>query len=154
MGDFQGVLLHEVLNSLALRVDTAIVCHRDVHQLLAHLDLLGRYIHLRPSPCVELRDVIGLRIHVFKTDLLFSVRRAVVQIRKLHLVELFVAKEDLAWAEIGVDHVLAVDQLKQVNDLKADVNRLNLSEEGRLAFDLAARHYRFLHGCIIAGLGK
>ena len=75
-----------------------------------------------------------------------------IQIRKLHLVELLVAKEDLAWAEIGVDHVLAVDQLEQVNDLKADVNRLNLSEEGRLAFDLAARHYRLLHGSIGAGL--
>ena len=78
-----------------------------------------------------------------------------IQIRKLHLVELLVAKEDLAWAEIGVDHVLAVDQLEQVNDLKADVNRLNLSEEGRLAFDLAAWHYRFLHGRgIRAGLGQ
>ena len=50
-------------------------------------------------------------------------------------------------------HVLAVDQLEQVNDLEADVNRLNLSEEGRLAFDLAARHYRFLHGGVGARLG-
>ena len=40
------VFLHEVLNGLAFGVDAAIMCHSEVTQLLAHLDLFGRNIGL------------------------------------------------------------------------------------------------------------
>jgi len=56
------------------------------------------------------------------------------------LIELFVAKEDLTWAQVSVDHAFLVNELEQVNNLQADIDRFDLSEESRHAFLLATRN--------------
>ena len=80
VGDLDGVLLHEVLNALALNVYPAIVCHSDVHELMADLHLLRGDVLLRPRPCVEARNVVGLALHVLEADLLFRIVGAVEQV--------------------------------------------------------------------------
>ena len=52
-----------------------------------------------------------------------------IQVGKLHLVQFLVAQEDLARAQICMHHALVMDQLEQVDDLKADIDRFYLGEE-------------------------
>ena len=85
------VFLHEVLDGLAFGVDAAIVCHCEVTEFLAHLDLFRRDIRLRASPCVELRHIVLLAFHIMEADLPVRIRRTVEQILELHLGELFIS---------------------------------------------------------------
>ena len=61
-----------------------------------------------------------------------------IQVGELHLVESFVTKENLAGAEIRMDDALLMDKLEKVDDLKANIDRLDLGEKGRHALLLAA----------------
>ncbi len=45
-----------------------------------------------------------------------------VQVQKLHAIQSFVAEENFIWTQISVHHIFLMNQLKQVNDLKAYVN--------------------------------
>ena len=98
--------MHKVLDGLALSVHTAVMSHGDVHQLLAHLDLLRRDILWVTCPCIKLGNIVGLTLDPLEADGLLSVCRAVVKVTELHLIELLVPKEDLRRTQVGVDHIL------------------------------------------------
>jgi hypothetical protein len=63
-----------------------------------------------------------LHLNIAETDLFFGVCCAVIKIEELHAIKFFIAEEYLVWAQISVHNVLLVDEFKQINDLKTDVN--------------------------------
>ena len=78
-----------------------------------------------------------MTIDVLEANLLFGVGCAVIQVHELHLVKSLAAQEDLVRAEVSMDHVLVVDELKQVDDLEADIDRFNFCEESWLTLGLS-----------------
>ena len=83
--------MHKVLNGLTFGVDAAIMCHSEVTQFLAHLDIFRRNVRLGASPCIELRYIVFLAFYIIKADLPVRIRCTVEQIHELHLGELLIS---------------------------------------------------------------
>ena len=98
------------------------MCHCNIHELLANLDLLWRDVLLRTCSCVKFRDIIGLTFNIVETDLILCIGGTVIQVLELHLVEPFVAKENFIRTHICMNNILLVDQLQQVNNFQTNID--------------------------------
>ena len=111
--------------------------------MLQRLHLLRGNVLLGPSPGIELGDV-GSTVNVVKADLFRRIRCTVVKVEELHLVELLVPQEYFIGTQIGVHDILRMDKLEQVDDLQADINRLNFCEESELTLILLTNNVSIL----------
>ena len=101
---------------------------------MTNLCLLRGDVLLRSCPRVILRKVVWRFLNVLETNLLLGISGAVVQFEELHPIKFFFAKENCVGIQVSMHDVLLVDQLKEVNQLQADVYRFYFCEEGRQAF--------------------
>jgi hypothetical protein len=114
-------------------VDLAISLVNDVCQLIAKEDLLWRDVLAVTSASVEKGYVIfKLGIHVDVVQNFLQLPRTVVQVQEAEFIYITINQKDILGVQVGVDDVLRMQNLKQVNDLNCDFNSLKLGKKSEL----------------------
>lgn len=115
-------------------IDLSMLQNGDLRQFSSNLNLLRRNVVLISGSDIIERYVVVVswtKLHV-RQDLV-RVPGAMVQIQKHHIRGVFVSQENTGWIQVGVDNVLLVQELQQVDDVDDDLDGFVFAEEGTLA---------------------